>query len=73
MNVTVAGAFGPILDGLRAHVEQAVRFGKDCVLIARMNDELARETCSEPRPIPAFSDRTDSYRKQSPNSTGEPN
>lgn len=57
MRVAVAGTFGPIHDGHRALFERALKAGEDGVLVALTSDDLAEETRSEPRPVPAYEKR----------------
>lgn len=57
MRVAVAGTFGPIHDGHRALFLAALEHGDEGVAVGLTSDELARETRSEPRPVPPFEER----------------
>jgi len=57
MRVAVAGTFDPIHDGHRSLFEAVLEHGDDGVVVALTSDALARQTRSEPRPVPPFEER----------------
>lgn len=58
MRTAVAGTFGPLHDGHRAMLREALVHGGDGVVVGVSSDEFARESRRpDPRPIPPFPER----------------
>lgn len=60
--VLLGGTFGPIHDGHRHLIENALLIGDTTVGVT--SDELAQETRDEPRPIPDAVDRMEAVRSE---------
>lgn len=58
MRVAVAGTFGPLHDGHRALLKEALNRGDEGVVVGLSSDEFATETRRpDPRPIPSYEER----------------
>lgn len=58
MRVAVAGTFGPLHDGHRALLKEALNRGDEGVVVGLSSDEFATETRRpNPRPIPSYEER----------------
>lgn len=58
MRVAVAGTFGPLHDGHRALLKEALKRGVEGVVVGLSSDEFATETRRpDPRPIPSYKAR----------------
>lgn len=58
MRVVVAGTFGPLHDGHRALLREALARGDEGVVVGLTTDEFATESRrDDPRPVPSFEER----------------
>ncbi len=62
MRVVVAGTFGPIHDGHRSLLEEALRYGDEGVVVGLTTDEFANAT--RDRAVPSFDDRRRALRAE---------